>query len=248
MDHDGLITEGDNLFITLDYWSYDFQDPLVTEPFTNIVELACPGGGACDPNSEFFDRLVFGGGSNATDIEIINVNIVNGPDYKTDGFDFTVRYGMEVGPGYLSAGITGTKVETFEIDPWVFDSNKYDALGRLNYRTSLARTVAEWKARGTLNYEWNNFNIRWVTSYIDEYKYASAPPQPAGDAIVPSHVTHDIHATYRFMDGRLIATASLINIEDEDPPFMSREFNYDAFTHNPFGFMWKVGLTYRFEN
>ena len=68
VDHSGLITESDNVFITLDYWSYDFTDPLVTEPFTNIVSLACPGGGECDPNSEFFDRLVFGGGTAATDI------------------------------------------------------------------------------------------------------------------------------------------------------------------------------------
>jgi len=249
LNHDNLITDGDNLFITLDYWSYDFTDPLVTEPFTNIVNLACPGGGVCDPNSEYFDRLVFGSAGNptATDIEIINVNIVNGPDYKTDGFDFTVQYGFELGPGYLTTDITGTKVETFEIDAWEFGP-KYDALGRLNYRTSLARTVAEWKARGTVNYEWDNLNIRWITSYIDEYEYAGAAPQTCGNScVVPSHVTHDLHATYAFMDGQLTATLSVINIEDEDPAYMSREFNYDAFTHNPFGRMWKIGLTYSLQ-
>ena len=215
----------------------------MTEPFTNIVSLACPGGGACDPTSPFFDRIVFGGGTAATDIEIININIVNGPDYKTDGIDFTVRYGMEVGAGYLSADITGTKILTYDIDAWEF-GGKYDALGRLNYGTSLARTVAEWKGRGTLNYELNNLNVRWNVNYLDEYDYSSAAPQPAGDATVPTHVTHDLHVTYAFMEGRLTLTGSVINLEDEDPPYMSREFNYDAFSHNPFGRMFKVGFTY----
>ena len=246
VDHSGLFTESDNLFLTLDYWSYDFTDPLVTEPFSNIVNIACPGG-VCDPDGIYFDRLVFGGGNNATDLEIINVNIVNGPDYETDGIDFSVRYGMEVGPGYLSWGLTGTKIMSFDISAWEFGDD-YDALGRLNYRTSLARTLAEWKGRSTLNYEFDNWNIRWITSYVDEYKYQGAAPQTCGnDCIVPSHVTHDLHVTYSMMDDRLTLIASAINIEDDDPPYMSREMNYDAFTHNPFGRMYKLGVTYRLQ-
>jgi outer membrane receptor protein involved in Fe transport len=247
MDKSGLISDTDNLFITLDYWSYDFTDPLVTEPFTNIVNIACPGGGACDPNNQYFDRLVFGSTStNATDIEIINVNIVNGPDYETDGIDFTFRYGLEVGPGYLSADITGTRILSYDISAWEFGPD-YDALGRLNYTTSLARTLAEWKGRGAINYQWAGLNLRWVTNYVHDYDYASAAPQPAGDATVKKHITHDLHATYTFMNDQLTVAASVINMGDEDPPYMSREFNYDAFTHNPFGRMYKIGLTYSLQ-
>ena len=244
VDHNGLFSDSDNFFMTLDYWSYDFTDPLVTEPFTNLVAIACPGG-ACDPNGPYFDRLVFGGGTSATDLEIINVNIVNGPDYETDGIDFTFRYGLDAGPGYLSWDVTGTKITSFDIGAWEF-GGKYDALGRLNYRTSLARTLAEWKGRTTLNYAFNDWNIRWVTSYVDSYKYQGAAPQTCGnDCVVDSHVTHDLHVTYSLLDDQLTLVASAINIEDDDPPYMSREFNYDAFTHNPFGRMYKVGLTYR---
>ena len=245
VNHDSLITDGDNFFMTLDYWSYDFTDPLVTEPFTNIVALACPGAptAPCDQSSPFYDRLIFGGNDTATDIEIININIVNGPDYETDGIDFTFRYGLEAGPGYLSLDLTGTRILSYDIGAWQFGP-EYDALGRLNYGTSLARTLAEWKARTTVNYAWEDLNVRWVTSYVDEYDYAGAAPQPAGDATVPSHVTHDLHVTYSFMDGQLMLNGSVINMEDEDPPYMSREFNYDAFTHNPFGRMYRLGLTY----
>ena len=245
VNHDGLLTDSDNLFITLDYWSYEFTDPLVTEPFNNLLALACPGGPSdpCDTDSPYFDRLVFGGSPSATDVEIININIVNGPDYETDGIDFTFRYGMDLGPGYLSLDLTGTQILSYDISAWEF-GGEYDALGRLNYQTSLARTLAEWKARTAVNYAWDNINLRWVTGYVDEYDYLGAPPQPAGDAKVPSHVTHDLHLTYTFLDDQLTLTGSVINIEDEDPPYMSREFNYDVFTHNPFGRMFRLGVTY----
>ena len=37
----------------------------------------------------------------------------------------------------------------------------------------------------------------------------------------------------------------VVNLTDEDPPFVPREMNYDPFTHNPFGRILKVGVTYR---
>ena len=247
VDRDGLIADSDSLFITLDYWSYDFQDPLVTEPFTNVLGLACPGAATapCDPASPYFDRLVFSGDPAAADVEIINVDIVNGPDIETDGIDFTVRYGLDVGPGYMSLALSGTRILSYDISKWQFGGD-YDALGRLNYRTPLARTLAEWKGRVSANYAWGAMNTRWVVNAIDAYDYLM--PGPNVESMVASHVTHDLHIHYSFMDDQLRAIFSIINIEDEDPPFMAREMNYDAFTHNPFGRMFRMGLTYSMGN
>ncbi len=247
VDRDALIADSDNLFVTLDYWSYDFQKPLVTEPFNNVLGLACPGGATdpCDPASPYFDRLVFGGNAAAADVEIINIDIVNGPDIETDGIDFTVRYGLEAGPGYLSFALAGTRILSYDISAWEFGGD-YDALGRLNYRTPLARTLAEWKGRLSANYAWDAVNARWVVNALDSYDYAM---QGFGvEGVVASHVTHDLHIHYSFMNDQLRAMFSIINIEDDDPPFMSREMNYDAFSHNPFGRMFRVGLSYTMGN
>ena len=247
IDRDGLLTATDNLFVTVDYWSYDFEKPLVTEPFTNVLALACPGGATdpCDPSSPFFDRLVFGGNASAADVEIININIVNGPDIKTDGIDFTFRYSLEAGPGLLSLGLTGTRITSYDISGWEY-GDEYDALGRLNYRTPLARTLAEWKGRIWANYQRGALNARWVVNAVDSYDYLMQGFGTEGK--VDSHVTNDLHVGYEFMEGRLRAIASIINIEDEDPPFMSREMNYDAFTHNPFGRILKLGVTFSMGN
>ena len=250
VDRDGLLTPSDNLFVTVDYWSYDFQDPLVKEPFGNVLALACTTG-PCDPSSPYFDRLVFGGPPAAGNVEIINVDLVNGPDIETDGVDFTVRYGIEAGPGYLSLALAGTRITSYDIGAWEF-GGKYDALGRLNYQTSLARTLAEWKGRVSANYAWGALNARWVVNGVDEYDYLMQGFLDSEgrtiEGVVPSHVTHDLHIHYSFMNDQLRAIFSIFNIEDEDPPFMSREMNYDAFTHNPFGRMFKVGLSYTMGN
>ena len=58
-------------------------------------------------------------------------------------------------------------------------------------------------------------------------------------------MTHDLHVNYSMMDGKLDLIASVINAGDENPPFMSREMNYDALSHNPFGRMVRVGFQYR---
>ncbi len=244
VDRDELLLDGDNLFITVDYWSYDFEKPLVTEPFNNVLALACPGGATdpCDTSSPYFSRLTFGGNAIPTDVEIIDINIINGPDIQTDGVDFSARYSMPLAAGQLTAGVSGTNVLSYDISAWELGS-ALDALGRLNYGTSLARTVTEWKARGHLNYRVGNLNARYVANYIGAYDHGG----PAGDDLeVESQLTHEVHAIYDVGDN-LRLWGSVVNLTDEDPPFVTREMNYDAFTHNPFGRIYKVGVSVFFD-
>ena len=239
VDHDGLILGDDNLFVTLDYWSYDFEKPLVTEPFGAVLAAACPGD--CDPSSPYFDRITFGGPPATANVEIIDVFIINGPDIQTDGFDFTARYGLPVGPGLVTVGVTGTLITSYDIGAWEL-GEAYDALGSMNYGTSLARSLVEWKGRGLFNYAAGPVNVRYNVNYIGEYERDTA------DVTVKEHWTHDLHANYQMLDDSLELWASVINITDEAPPFTGIEMNYDAFTHNPFGRMVKVGFTYSTGN
>ena len=239
LNRDGLLTDDDNLFVTVDYWSFDFEKPLVTEPYTAVLAAACPAGPTdpCDAASPYFDRLTFGGGSTvAADVEIIDINIINGPDIKTDGIDFTGRYSIGLGPGLFSFGASGTRILGYNIDAWQL-GGAYDALGRLNYTTSLARTLVEWKVRGFVNYAQGALNLRYGLNYVDDYV--------DGEVEIDSQVTHDLHLNYSLMRDQLDVWASVINLTDEDPPFVPREMNYDTLTHNPFGRIVKVGLTYR---
>ena len=240
VNHDGLIFDGDNLFATVDYWSYDFEKPLVTEPFGAVLAAACPTA-ACDQSSPYFPRLAFGGPPAATNLEIIDVFIINGPDIKTDGVDFSMSYEFGLGSGVMTIGTTGTQILGYEIDSWVL-GDAYDALGSMNYGTSLARSLVEWKGRGTLNYAMGAINARYNVNYIDEYERDTAA------ITVDSQVTHDLHLNYRLETNGIDIWMSILNLTDEDPPFTGIEMNYDAFTHNPFGRIIKIGFKYSLNN
>ena len=232
---------GGGVFATLDYWSYDFKKPLVTEPFNAIVGAACPAGAAeCDASNEYFDRLTFGGNPTATDIEIIDINIVNGPDIKTTGIDASGRIDYPMGGNVLSVGTSLTRILSYDISSWRL-GGEYDALGRLNYGTSLARTLVELKGRVYVNYSLPSINVRLTTNYIDDYLHNIG----GNDTEIESQMTYDLTVAWTNNDDSLSVWGGAINLTDEDPPWMRREMNYDAFTHNPFGQIIKFGATYR---
>ena len=240
VDHDGLISSDDNLFATVDYWSYDFQRPLVTEPFGAVLAAACSGaGGTCDESSPYFERLAFGGPPVSTNLEIIDVFIINGPDIKTNGIDFAANYDMALAEGRLTLGLHGTRILGYEIDEWVLGGS-YDALGYLNYGTSLARSLVDLKGGTSINYAQGTLNVRYNTNFTASYVDRKNITNADDDLDIDSHLTHDIHVNYE-LNSSTELWGSLLNVTDEDPPFTGREFNYDAFTHNPFGRILKFG-------
>ena len=174
-------------------------------------------------------------------MEIIDVKIINGPDIETDGIDFTARYAIPAGPGLASLGVSGTRILSYDISAWEL-GGEYDALGNMNYETSLARTLVKWKARGFLNYAWGPLNLRYMLNFTDGYESGAVPFK------VKSHDTHDLHLNYSLMEDQVNLTLSVINLADEDPPFAGRDLNYDPFVHNPFGRMFRFGVTYRMGN
>jgi outer membrane receptor protein involved in Fe transport len=57
-------------------------------------------------------------------------------------------------------------------------------------------------------------------------------------------LSFDAHYSYEFMDNALRLTASVLNISDERAPLAPHEQGYDAYTHNPLGRVFKIGLRY----
>jgi outer membrane receptor protein involved in Fe transport len=62
-------------------------------------------------------------------------------------------------------------------------------------------------------------------------------------ATIDSQLTHDLHYINNMFD-QWTLSASVINLLDEDPPLASTDLSYDAYTHNPFGRMIKLGVAF----
>jgi len=68
----------------------------------------------------------------------------------------------------------------------------------------------------------------------------------AYDRIVDSNTVYNLYYTYSFRDGGSTVSASVLNLSDEDAPYVRSDLRYDSQTHNAFGRMFKVGFTHRF--
>ena len=242
----GLASGSGRFFATVDYWRYDFTDPLVIQPFNFILGLACPPAThpVCDPVSSWFDALTISGDRPSIEnLDTLAVRIVNGPDINTDGIDLKVDFQASAGPGRLSLGASGTATLSWRIDGWEL-GNAYDAKGRLNYDTSLARALPEFKGRLHAGYTLGAFTGRWHLNYTDSYVHDA--PAPWGDDYpIDAHATHDLHVSWSVPGDRATLFASILNLGDEDPPWVFRQLNYDPSTHNPLGRVLSIGL--RFE-
>ncbi len=245
-ERSGLGGGSGRVFATVDYWRYDFTDPLVIQPFNSILGLACPPANhpLCDEASPWFGGLTISGGvPSLENLDTLAVRIVNGPDVETDGIDFRADLQTNAGPGRLTLGASGTHTLSWRIEGWDL-GEAYDAKGRLNYDTSLARALPEFKGRLFAGYTFGPFTGRWHLNYADSYVHDA--PAPWGDDYpIDAFATHDLHVSWDTPGDRATLFASILNLGDQDPPRVFRQINYDPSTHNPLGRVLSIGL--RFE-
>ena len=180
--------------------------------------------------------IQFGGRPAASDIASISVSVVNGPAVETAGVDLEAEYSALAGRFDWSVGIAGTRTLSWKIDAWRFGP-AYDAIGRLNYDTPLARTVLDWKGRIWLNVGTGNLNLRWTLHRTAAYRHDSDAEPGIG-----AHNTHDFTMAWTLPNRGLTVDAAIFNVTDRQPPRVYRQLNYDPLTHNPLGRMVDVGV------
>jgi iron complex outermembrane receptor protein len=261
----GAILEMGAFKATLDYWNFDFQDPITTEPVAGLVNAVFPGGVA-NCAHPLAARFTFQGGvCSVPNIARLQTKTVNGAAVKTSGVDVIADYTFEdVLGGSLTIGATATYVIEYTTDDTfvegVLVSPGFDAVGLLNYQTTAYPLPQK---KGNLYFEWNSgvHNARWTIRYIDGYTdqrtapfatgayrgsdLAGTPFTVSAGKNIDSFTTHDF--TYRvFLPWDVTGSLTVENILDEDPPFARLDLNYDPFTASGLGRNWKVSLTKKF--
>ncbi|HWA62736.1 MAG TPA: TonB-dependent receptor, partial [Caulobacteraceae bacterium] len=94
----GGILEVGHFTATIDYWSFNFKKPLITEPVAGIVNAMFPGGAStnCTNHPEYaalLSRFVFNlNGCGIGNVVRLDTNTINGPQVKTAGIDFSADY------------------------------------------------------------------------------------------------------------------------------------------------------------
>ena len=241
----GVITSPiDELTVTLDYWSFDFDNPIIAESYNALVSAYVAGGDSkAAVQSQIFCTGTGNDGScEGSGIERIESKTINGPSLKTSGIDVFAEYEISVSQGMLTIGLDGSRTLEYEQDAYyksgALIQASYDAAGFLNASRGV-RSLPDFKGRIFGEYSLDQHNLLLYVNHISSYE-----DERYEGVSVDSQTTFDLHYQYSFLSDAARLTVSGINLSDEEPPLARVDLSYDGYTHNAFGRMIKVGLEY----
>ena len=264
----GALFEKDNFTASIDYYNFDFSDPIIVEEQSTIVaaalasiqaevDLAAAETRPVDANNlaDIVSRVEFdggdpfnGGGTVGGNLSRVDTGIINGPDIKTSGVDVRMENVWDLANNSeLSLGLDATYIIEYDVDDLDIEGTIIsggDRVGQFN-RSNFSRSLPQWKANVTANYAIGDHNFRGVMRHIDSYDDERGDITGNGSDTIDSQTTFDLFYNWQ-SPWELDLGLSVVNVTDEDPPFAAFDLNYDPYTHNPFGRTWKISLTKRF--
>lgn len=264
----GMIFKAGGFNATVDYWSYDFEDALENESGTEMVAafFGTTPPSVTNPNppnqcnNAAFDQLQtrFTFQNNVCSIGNllrVRTNTINGPDQKISGIDAGVSYLFDdVLGGDLLIGADATYTLEYEREAAIVEGIQIQAaadfVGTRGASGIGAGTLPELRGAAFIDYstQWLAAQgVRLTARYID-----GVDDVRAGLAIattrgveIGSFLTYDL--VYRLsLPAETTLTASVINLADEDPPFVRLDLSYDPFIANPYGRYFKLLLNKKF--
>ena len=228
----------ENWELNLDYWSFRFEDALARENPQEVVDTDA-------------QHVAAGGESRVvrTDdgtIARVNTRYINTDEIRTSGLDFSIRGQFQTPAGRFLTGLHATHILEYDITRP--DGQKIDGAGYLNF-ANIGSPTPEW--RGTLNLTWQRGDHQAVLmlNHTDDYRYRRTAT--ATDRI-DSFTTVDLQYRLELIgllgpDADTALTAGILNITDEDPPYVNISGGYDPRTADPRGRRAYVLLSSRFE-
>jgi iron complex outermembrane receptor protein len=192
---------------------------------------------------------------NPANLVLVDTNIINGSRIRTSGLDFYLQYELELLGGTLAIGSAGsyrldyTSKDFVDIAGFLLASGG-DFNGFLNDNASPFQPLPELKTDTFLKFNRGTHTAQiighYVTSYVDQL-----PPRNTitGQLLdkVDNFFTVDMHYVVRLFEETTALSFSILNVADKDPPLAGTDLNYDPFTHDGRGRMFKVGLTYTWQ-
>jgi iron complex outermembrane receptor protein len=246
----GVIFETPSVFITLDWWDFQFDNPIVTEPLAGMVQAVLVNPTGCtDPAlAALRARFTFATGvcSNAN-LTRVRTYVVNGAAVETSGVDLSGRFSFDALGGSMELGGTGTYVIEYKTGAQsvegVVVQPAFDAVGMLNYQTTAYPLP---QLRGNAYVQWSNpmHRLRLTANYVDSYEDQRPTITGAGKTI-SSWTTYDLNYQLS-LESDTMFTLSVTNLTDEDPSLARLDLNYDPFTGSALGRTVRVGVRQQF--
>jgi iron complex outermembrane receptor protein len=249
---------------TIDYWGFDFENPIIAEPLGGMVATLFPNGTGLPNNCLVYPalaaRFTFTGGvCSAANISRVQTFYVNGSPVTTKGVDVLGEFPID---DNWSINVSATHVNQYKVAPISVEGVQvqagFEASGFLNYQTTVY-PIPVFKGSLSVDYDTDVHFVRFTVNYIDDYTDQRTAPfatnayrdatgafftQPAGK-IIDEFITFDVNYRWMVMEDMSIALA-VDNIFNEDPPLARLDLSYDPLTHSTLGRTFKLGIRKEF--
>jgi len=267
----GLLFDAGGFKASIDYFAFDFKNPIVAEPVAGLVGALYPNGAAGANNctnatyAALVARFTFNGScaTPTTSIARLKTFYVNGAPVKNSGFDFSADYRFkDVMGGDVLIGGTATYIREYKVGASQVEGitveKAFDAVGLLNYQTTVV-PIPKWKGQAFAEWNGGPHNLRLTVHYIGSYTdqrtapfAANAYKDTTGAGVTVSagktikkQILTDL--AYRvFLPWDTTATLAITNIFDKNPSYARLDLGYDPFTGDPLGRTYKFGLRKKF--
>ncbi len=259
----GAIYQQGGFNASIDYYSFDFSDPIIVEDQAEVVNAALAALAAGNTEAGILGRITFTDNNNdginqANEIARVTTNVVNGPDIETSGVDIRVENLWEdaLAGGDFSVGADMTYIMEYVVGDFGIEDvvvSGGDRVGQFN-RSNFSRSLPQWKANAFANLAVGPHNFRAVVRHTDSYEDERGSINPATLSIdgslsnfeIDSQTTLDLFYNWDYEPWQTNVGLSVVNAFDEDPPMALFDTAYDPYTHNPFGRTFKVSVTKEF--
>lgn len=269
----GILLNAGGFTASLDYYRYDIEDVIVSDPLISMVNTLFPstGGNTCATNAALAARFTFSTGpctaaTARTAISRVRTETQNGASITNEGIDAVVGYrSSDLFGSDTRFGIGGSVTYTLQnsigdifVEGTLVQPG-YDGVGLLNYQTTLY-PVPEWKGQAYLELGAGPVDARLTATYIDGLYDQRADTTTAGiygpnpalggarvteGSVIDSFTTVDFTIQFAITDS-VTLSGSVYNLFDQDPPFAREDYNYEPFVGNPLGRNFKVGVSAKF--
>ena len=245
----GVVGRSGDWEFSADYWSYDFKDLIGPFPHAAISRLyvgdatrsivqshiSCPGG--FHPCS-------------GVAIERIRVDLVNWPGIETSGIDFHASKFWNTEYGEISLAWEGTRVNAYTVKPLMgFGETivaETEAAGYLNQTNPIAPPIPQLKMRMSVALDRDRLRVVGYMNFISSYEDRTEANSEWKE--IDSQVTVDVISRWQPEVSGLDLSFGILNVLDEDPPFVNWEQGYDGFTHNPKNRRFKIVVSYTYPH
>ena len=122
-----------------------------------------------------------------------------------------------------------------------------DFVGFMNIGSNPFYPLPDLQANAYIRYAIGGWRFSYTIRYTSDYEDVAPPALNDANAAlqeIDDMTTHDFTAIWSWRDFTVAGT--VLNFTDEEPPEVYMPQNYDPYTHNPFGRMVKLQLTYHF--